>query len=39
LKFDVQGQRCIVYSSIKQLEESLRAELVGLTQAMPQFHD
>ena len=30
LKFDVKGQRCIVYKSIKQLEESLRHELQGL---------
>ncbi len=37
LKFDVKGQRCIVYKSIKQLEESLSAELTGLTQAMPQL--
>ena len=27
LKFDVRGQRCLVYGSIRELEESLRAEL------------
>jgi hypothetical protein len=33
LKFDVQGQRCLVYkSSIKTLEEMLRKELVALGQ-------
>lgn len=35
LKFDVKGQRCIVYKSIKQLEESLRLELAGLAQTLP----
>ena len=30
LKFDVRGQRCIVYSSIKELEDKLSAELSGL---------
>lgn len=35
LKFDVMGQRCIVYKSIKQLEESLRRELAGLAQTIP----
>ena len=30
LMFDVRGQRCLVYSSIRELEESLRAELVNL---------
>lgn len=30
LKFDVQGQRCIFYSSIKELEEKLTRELKGL---------
>jgi hypothetical protein len=35
LKFDVKGQRCIVYKSIKQLEESLRLELAGLVQTIP----
>jgi hypothetical protein len=30
LKFDVQGQRCIVYSSIKDLEQKLATELKGL---------
>lgn len=32
LKFDVKGQRCVVYKSIKHLEESLRIELYGLAQ-------
>jgi hypothetical protein len=31
LKFDVRGQRCIVYKSIKHLEDSLRQELQGLS--------
>jgi len=30
LKFDVRGQRCLVYRKIKQLEELLRAELENL---------
>lgn len=30
LKFDVQGQRCLVYKSIKALEDMLRKELVSL---------
>lgn len=30
LKFDVRGQRCILYSSIKDLEEKLERELLGL---------
>lgn len=30
LKFDVRGQRCIVYSNIKELEEKLTGELQGL---------
>jgi hypothetical protein len=30
LKFDVRGQRCIIYSSIKELEEKLSAELGAL---------
>jgi len=30
LKFDVKGQRCLVYKKIKDLEESLRKELEGL---------
>jgi hypothetical protein len=30
LKFDVRGQRCLRYSSIKDLEEKLRKELVAL---------
>ena len=30
LKFDVQGQRCLVYGSIRELEESLRTELEKL---------
>ena len=33
LKFDVQGQRCIVYKSIKDLESKLANELRGLTVA------
>lgn len=33
LKFDVQGQRCILYSSIKDLEEKLTRELRGLSVA------
>jgi hypothetical protein len=30
LKFDVRSQRCLVYSSIRQLEERLTRELAGL---------
>lgn len=30
LKFDVRGQRCLVYKSIKHLEENLTRELTGL---------
>jgi hypothetical protein len=30
LKFDVRGQRCIIYKSIRQLEELLSRELKGL---------
>jgi hypothetical protein len=30
LKFDVRGQRCLEYKSIRDLETKLRAELVGL---------
>jgi hypothetical protein len=30
LKFDVKGQRCIIYTSIRHLEEMLRRELEGL---------
>jgi len=30
LKFDVKGQRCILYKSIKALEDALRKELQGL---------
>jgi hypothetical protein len=30
LKFDVRGQRCLVYKRIQDLEASLRAELQGL---------
>jgi nucleoside 2-deoxyribosyltransferase len=30
LKFDVRGQRCLVYQKIKDLETSLRSELDGL---------
>jgi nucleoside 2-deoxyribosyltransferase len=32
LKFDVKGQRCLVYKKIKDLEESLRKELETLQQ-------
>jgi hypothetical protein len=31
LKFDVRGQRCLVYKRIQDLEASLRSELEGLT--------
>jgi hypothetical protein len=31
LKFDVQGQRCLVYTRIKQLEELLARELQALS--------
>lgn len=37
LKFDVKGQRCIVYKSIKQLEESLRIEFAGLAQTTSHY--
>jgi hypothetical protein len=30
LKFDVRGQRCLIYKSIHHLEESLTAELKAL---------
>ena len=30
LRFDVRGQRCLVYKSIKALEEMLRRELASL---------
>lgn len=30
LKFDVKGQKCIIYSSIRDLEEKLSEELLGL---------
>jgi len=30
LKFDVRGQRCIVYKKIKDLEEKLSNELLNL---------
>ena len=30
LKFDVRGQRCLLYASIRQLEEKLERELAGL---------
>lgn len=33
LKFDVRGQRCLVYKKIRDLEEKLNAELKGLTSA------
>jgi hypothetical protein len=31
LRFDIAGQRCIVYSSIRDLEQKLSAELAGLS--------
>jgi hypothetical protein len=31
LRFDVAGQRCIVYSNIQDLEEKLASELVALS--------
>jgi nucleoside 2-deoxyribosyltransferase len=31
LKFDVQGQRCLMYKNIKQLEDLLTKEIKGLT--------
>jgi hypothetical protein len=34
LKFDVKGQRCLVYKKIKDLEESLRKELEGLRSSL-----
>ena len=33
LKFDVKGQRCLLYTSIRSLEESLTRELVQLRQS------
>jgi hypothetical protein len=30
LKFDVKGQKCIIYSGIRELEEKLSRELIGL---------
>lgn len=36
LKFDVKGQRCLVYETIHQLEKSLRLELAELAQAISQ---
>ena len=30
LKFDLQGQRCLIYGSIKHLNQLLTAELTGL---------
>jgi hypothetical protein len=33
LKFDVKGQRCLVYKSIKQLEEILGKELEAISAA------
>jgi len=30
LKFDVKGQKCIIYSGIRELEEKLSEELLGL---------
>ncbi len=35
LKFDVKSQRCIMYKSIRQLEESLGKELNGLAEHIP----
>jgi hypothetical protein len=35
LKFDVKGQRCIVYTSIKHLEETLTRELRALAAVAP----
>lgn len=35
LKFDVKGQRCIVYKSIQHLEDTLRNELRGLVRSDP----
>ena len=32
LKFDVKGQKCIIYSGIRELEEKLSEELLGLNQ-------
>jgi hypothetical protein len=32
LKFDVKGQKCIIYSGIRELEEKLSEELLGLKQ-------
>jgi hypothetical protein len=32
LRFDVAGQRCIVYSNIRDLEEKLSSELAGLSE-------
>lgn len=34
LKFDVRGQRCITYTSIKHLEDLLRSELQALQQTL-----
>lgn len=36
LRFDVKGQKCIVYKSIKSLEEALRRELIGLSKSGPE---
>ena len=33
LKFDVQGQRCLIYASIRNLEEQLERELGHLAKA------
>jgi hypothetical protein len=35
LKFDVKGQRCILYKSIKHLEDLLSHELIGLSAHSP----
>ncbi|MES9945041.1 MAG: hypothetical protein ABW080_08815 [Candidatus Thiodiazotropha sp.] len=38
LKFDVKGQRCVVYRSIKHLEESLKLELKGILENVHNSH-
>ena len=35
LKFDVKGQRCILYKSIKSLEDALGRELQALSKQIP----
>ena len=34
LKFDTRGQRCLVYKRIKDLEESLRRELIVVQESL-----